>query len=144
MINNKSHPIDVVICWVNGSDPLFKQKLSLELDKKNYKFSNEEFSDERFAPSIDIYICLLSIKKYAPFVNKIFIVTDQQDPFQYIKFDSIKDPWFDKIQIIDHKEIFRDHLEFLPVFNSLSIETLLFKIKSLSEPLEPNHELTAF
>ena len=130
MKNNINPPIDIVICWVNGSDSQFKKKFSLEIDKCNYKFSNEEYSEDRFDPFIDIYICLLSIKKYAPFINKIFIVTDNQDPFENIRLDIMKDPWFDKIEIIDHKEIFTDHIDYLPVFNSLSIETLLFKIKN--------------
>ena len=39
----------------------------------------------------------------------------------------------EKIEIVDHEEIFRDNIEFLPTFNIRSIDALLFKIKDLSE-----------
>jgi hypothetical protein len=38
-----------------------------------------------------------------------------------------------RIKVIDHREIFRDHLEFLPTFNSRSIASLLWKVPNLSE-----------
>ena len=37
-----------------------------------------------------------------------------------------------KIEIVDHKEIFRDHKDCLPTFNIRSIDAVLFKIKNLS------------
>ena len=37
-----------------------------------------------------------------------------------------------KVEIIDHKEIFRDNIDSLPTFNIRSIDALLFKIKNLS------------
>ena len=37
-----------------------------------------------------------------------------------------------KVEIIDHKEIFRDNMDSLPTFNIRSIDALLFKIKNLS------------
>ena len=38
-----------------------------------------------------------------------------------------------KIEVIDHEEIFRDNKECLPTFNIRAIDALLFKIKNLSE-----------
>lgn len=61
---------------------------------------------------------------YAPWINKIFIVTDNQIP-----------DWLDtnhpKIRIIDHKEIMPE--ECLPCFNSNAIETCIDNITELSE-----------
>ena len=39
----------------------------------------------------------------------------------------------DKIRIVDHRAIFRDHLEALPTFNSRSIEAMLYRIPGLAE-----------
>ena len=39
----------------------------------------------------------------------------------------------EKIEIIDHEEIFRDNLDCMPSFNIRSIDALLFKIKNLSD-----------
>lgn len=39
----------------------------------------------------------------------------------------------DKVEIIDHEEIFRDNKDCLPTFNIRSIDALLFKIKNLSD-----------
>ena len=40
---------------------------------------------------------------------------------------------YSKVKIIDHKVIFKGFEEFLPVFNSNSIETMVYKIPDLSE-----------
>ncbi len=39
----------------------------------------------------------------------------------------------DKIQIVDHTEIFAGFTEFLPTFNSLAIESLIWRIPDLAE-----------
>ena len=88
--------IDAVITWVDGSDPDYQMRYDKYLSgrsdiKKQYLQSNE------------ITFCIGSILKYAPFVRKIFIVTDGQSPnLEKIK----KFAPLDKVNIVDHKEIF--------------------------------------
>ena len=67
------------------------------------------------------------MEKFASFIRKIFIVTDQQIP-----------KWFNSkaqnIEIIDHRQIFPDPQEkYLPCFNSIGIEINLHRIPGLSE-----------
>ena len=116
--------IDVVITWVDGSDPV--------LAKKRASFGNTlTFQDDdvagatRFASVGEIYWCVASIRKFAPFVRKIFIVTDGQDP--HVPEGSVP------VEIVDHKTLFRGYESALPVFNSLALETMTWRIPGLSE-----------
>ena len=70
--------IDIVIAWVDGADPILKQK------RESYKPSNTVASDAitatRFASDDEIYYNIASIIKYVPFCRHIYVVTDQQKP----------------------------------------------------------------
>ena len=115
--------IDAVITWVDGSEPKYQRKLKEHL-------SNNDTIKRQYLQANEINLCVASIVKYAPFIRKIFIVTDKQSP----NLDSVKHIVSkEKIEIVDHEEIFRDNKEFLPTFNIRSIDALLFKIKDLSE-----------
>ena len=115
--------IDAVITWVDGSEPNYK--LKLEENLKNKKIINRQYTQAN-----EIDFCVASIIKFAPFVRKIFIVTDKQKP----RFSGIRHMVsIEKIEIIDHEEIFRDNLDCTPSFNIRSIDALLFKIKNLSD-----------
>ena len=115
--------IDAVITWVDGSEPNYK--LKLEKNLKNKKIINRQYTQAN-----EIDFCVASIIKFAPFVRKIFIVTDKQKP----RFSGIRHMVsLEKIEIIDHEEIFRDNLDCMPSFNIRSIDALLFKIKNLSD-----------
>ena len=115
--------IDAVITWVDGSEPNYQRKLKEHL-------SNNDTIKRQYLQANEINLCVASIVKYAPFIRKIFIVTDKQSP----NLDSVKHIVSkEKIKIVDHEEIFRDNIEFLPTFNIRSIDALLFRIKDLSE-----------
>ena len=115
--------IDAVITWVDGSEPSYQRKIKEHL-------TNNDTIKRQYLQANEINLCVASIVKYAPFIRKIFIVTDKQSP----SLDSVKHIVSkEKIEIVDHEEIFRDNIEFLPTFNIRSIDALLFKIKDLSE-----------
>ena len=125
MENN--NPIDAVITWVDGNDPLHQRKmsnaLSLEKNKRLY------VGGVKYKQVGEIYYCILSIIKFAPFVRNIFIVTDRQVP-EFIKKNKINDT---RIKIVDHQEIFKGLLEFAPTFNPRCIDALLHRTPGLSE-----------
>ena len=60
-------------------------------------------------------------------------MTDQQDPGLDQFLDNNFPDRKTQIEIVDHKVIFRDHEDLLPVFNSLSIESVLWRIPDLSD-----------
>ena len=127
---NKSEnqfPIDAVITWVDGNDENHQKKITDNITDANL-LKDLNFKT-RFQQVNEIKFTVHSIIKYAPFVRNIFIVTDNQSP----DFLTTKSECYKKVVIIDHKDIYSDNLLCLPVFNSRSIETKLYKIPGLSE-----------
>lgn len=123
--------MDAVIAWVDGNDPAHKDKVDEYMDR--YSPHTEAAEPTRFRENGEIYFCLASILKFAPYIRRIFIVTDQQTPARLAEFMAAWSIPDDKIQIVDHREIFRGYEEFLPTFNSISIETMLHRIPGLSD-----------
>jgi len=117
--------IDVVYTWVDGSDPVWINKKEKKLQENNIPYTTEACSSARWMDNNELLYSLRSINDFAPWVNNIFIVTDNQVP-----------AWLDinhpKIHVIDHTEIFPENTD-LPVFNSMAIEAQIHRIESLSE-----------
>jgi hypothetical protein len=125
--------VDVVIAWVDGNDPAHKQKIApfLPADKMRRDDIN---GTTRYNSEGEIFYCVASILRFVPFVRKIFIISDNQKPANLDEFIANNFPENQiPIEFVDHKVIFRDYENILPVFNSLSIETCLFRIPDLSE-----------
>ena len=122
--------IDIVIAWVDGND--------LELKKKRHKYltgddASDAVSDTRFASNNEIYYNIASILKYVPFCRHIYVVADNQRPEFIDEFAAQGLCAVDKIRVVDHREIFRGFEEYLPTFNTRSIESMLWNIEGLSE-----------
>lgn len=121
-INN--YPVDIVYLWCDSSDSIWREKKNNELKKYGKNLDNDSVGDCRFIDNDELKYSLRSLEKFAPWINNIFIVTDNQIP-----------NWLDttnpKIHIIDHTQIMPP--EALPTFNSMAIETVLYKIPNLSE-----------
>ncbi len=125
--------IDAVITWVDGNDPAHQAKRAQFLTHKRENTLKDVAGETRFNQVGEIYCCIASILRFAPWINKIYIVTDNQDPHveDYINkyFPENKIP----VEIVDHKVIFEGYENFLPTFNSLSITSALWRIPNLSE-----------
>lgn len=122
--------VDAVITWVDGNDSAHKTKMSKYL--KNPSSLTSKSVRMRYNQVNEIEYVVKSILKYAKFVRNIYIVTDNQTPDFLEEKEKIKND-FPTVFVIDHKTIFRGNEVYLPTFNSLSIETLLYKIPDLSE-----------
>ena len=113
--------IDFVYLWVDGNDPKWIAKRNACIGEPS---KDEKNCKGRYVSNDELKYSLRSLEKYAPWIRKIFIVTDNQVP-----------EWLDtthpKIQIVDHTEILP--AECLPCFNSVIIEHHLHKIPGLSE-----------
>lgn len=124
---------DVVIAWVDGNDPVHKKKKSQYLTVKNEASHDDIAGVARYSSSGEIFYCIASILRFAPWVRRIFIVTDNQNPgvddFVKRNFPNNNIP----IEIVDHKVLFRGYEEYLPTFNSLAIATMLWRIPGLSD-----------
>jgi hypothetical protein len=113
--------IDVVYTWVDSSDPRWILKKRI--------FTGNEKGDSadnslRYLSRDELRFSIRSVVKNAPWVRRIYVVTDEQKP-SWLKES-------DKLKIVDHREIFPDP-SVLPVFNSHAIESCLHRIPELSE-----------
>lgn len=121
--NPYDFPIDLVYTWVDGNDPVWQAKKAYW--QKQYAPDDEyAISPARWRDRDELKYSLRSVEQYMPWVNNIYIVTDNQVP----AWLNINHP---KIKIVDHSEIFP--AEALPVFNSIAIESRLAYIPDLSE-----------
>jgi hypothetical protein len=127
------NPIDAVILWVDGSDPVLAEKRNYYLGLEKKTGAHPGALPTRFASSNEIRYCVLSILTFAPFIRNIFIVTDEQDPDLYEDIRARFPEKADCLRIVDHKEIFRGYEQYLPTFNSSSIHTMIWRIEGLSE-----------
>ncbi|WP_151752562.1 capsular polysaccharide biosynthesis protein [Acinetobacter bereziniae] len=122
--------LDIVIAWVDGNDVELKRKRHLYLTGND---ASDAVSETRFASNDEIYYNIASILKYVPFCRHILIVTDGQQPEFLNEFvvQGLCDT--NKIRVVDHREIFAGFEQFLPTFNTRSIESMLWNIQGLSD-----------
>ena len=128
---SKGDAVDVVIAWVDGRDPKHRAKRKRYLadpggDAKPERVATDE---RRFSDNEEIRFCLRSIRNYAPWVRTIWLVTDAQVPAAIDRRRAEQD----NVRIVDHREIFRGYEQMLPTFNSLAIETMLWRIDGLAD-----------
>ena len=80
MDNKKSKiKIDLVYLWVNGNDPNWMEEKSTWGKKLNIKKNNDTDSS-RYVDNEELRFSLRSVEQNAPWINKIFIVTNGQIP----------------------------------------------------------------
>ncbi|MDR0449403.1 MAG: Stealth CR1 domain-containing protein [Rickettsiales bacterium] len=111
--------IDLVYLWVDGSDKKWLAKKNAALGVAR----GSGVAARRWRDNDELKYSLRSVEKFAPWINHIFIITDGQRP-----------KWLannPKITIVDHKEIIDE--KYLPTFNSVTIESNIYKIPGLSE-----------
>jgi hypothetical protein len=132
LIPDAGNPIDVVIAWVDGSDPKLAEKRSRYSGSKPVPVSSGAHPT-RFASSNEIRYCVLSVLRFAPFVRNIFIVTDNQDPGLTTDLMRYFPERADSVRIVDHTEIFDGYTEYLPTFNSISIAHMIWRIRGLAD-----------
>jgi hypothetical protein len=128
-ISNLSEPVDAVITWVNGDDPLHKEKLNDYL--KSIGHSPKAASSTRFRETGEFEFCITSLIRFAPWLRYIYIVTDAQEPSFMPTLSQSE--YAQKIKIVDHHVIYSGYEEHLPTFNSRSIVSMLWRIPELSE-----------
>ncbi|XP_029824352.3 N-acetylglucosamine-1-phosphotransferase subunits alpha/beta [Ixodes scapularis] len=86
---------------------------------------NEDVIASRFADNDELKYSLRSLQKHAPWVRRVFVVTNGQIP-SWLNLDN------PRITIVTHEEIFRN-LSHLPTYSSPAIETHLHCIPGLSQ-----------
>lgn len=115
--------IDFVVIWVDGGDPVWQAKKA--------EYSKSIDTSKKSMNSVKAYrdwgtfkYWFRGVEKFAPWVNKVYLVTDQQKP-SWLNITS------EKLVLVDHSDIIRK--EYLPVFSANPIESNIHRIPGLSE-----------
>ena len=119
--------IDIVYLWVNGNDPVWRQKRQTALDLLTTenrghiaKYGNVE---GRFRDNDELRYSLRALERYYPDCGHVYIVTDAQTPTWLIAST--------EVTVIDHKDLIP--ADKLPTFDSAHIESYIHHIPNLSE-----------
>lgn len=115
-----SNNIDFVLTWVDDSDPIWLQK------KNKYSVSetSSNNSEVRYRDWELLKYWFRSIEMYAPWLNKVFLIVDHPVP-KWLNLE------YDKLVVVQHTDFIPK--EYLPTFNSRTIELNMHRIVGLSE-----------
>jgi len=128
---DKAIAIDAVITWVDGNDPEHQAKRDEALGIPSPEEDDilETGKDEtRFQNNDELVYCLQSLRSFAPWLNTIWLVTDNQRP-EFLTDELAAELG---VKLVDHSEIFRSYEWALPTFNSRTIESSLWRIPGLA------------
>lgn len=113
--------IDIVVTWVDGTDPKWLKEKSKYVAEKSY---SEADSKNRYSPSDLFKYWFRGIENNMPWINKVFFITYGHIPGWLNKNHP-------KLKIIRHADYIPN--EYLPTYNSNIIELHLHRIRELSE-----------
>lgn len=110
--------IDFVVLWVDSNDPEW-------IKLYNHFRPEKPIKDKARYRNWDIFrYWFRAVEKYAPWVNKVFLITNGKFP-DWINSDC------EKLVLVKHSDYIPK--KFLPTFNSNTIELNIGRIKELSE-----------
>lgn len=121
--------IDAVITWVDGAELAHYEKRTLFMSAAERPLHGNATNPHRWVDSDELSYCLRAIELNAPWIRRVWIITDDQQP----SLTQLSPDFRAKISVVDHREIFADYEDVLPTFNSISIETMLWRINGLAE-----------
>ena len=107
--------MDAVITYVNGLDPVWREEYSRALDIPAL--------DKRFRDWGTLRYLLRGIDTHMPFIRNVYLVVSG--------VTQVPDWASDRLKVVTHKDIIPE--EFLPTFNSTTIEMFLHRIPGLDE-----------
>lgn len=111
--------IDIVITYVDGNEERWRQK------REKYECGRSgDAGTVRYRDWENLQYIFRGIEKYAPWVHKVFLVTDHQAP-EWINEE------YEKLVLVNHEDYIP--AEFLPTFNTNVIENNFHRIEGLSE-----------
>ena len=120
--NSQNQPIDIVIPWVDDTDPVWKAERAKYLGEFHEKKSN---LSHYFRDWDTLRYVFRSIEKHMPWVRKVHFLTCGHVP-QWMNLDA------EKLHIHKHSDFFTEDSS-LPVFSSRPIEMNMMNIPGLSD-----------
>ena len=125
--------IDFVILWVDGNDPAWREEFV-----RTRQAENDDASEIRYRDWRNLHYWFRSAERFAPWVRKVHFITWGHLP-AWLRRDH------PKLHIVNHRDFIP--AEYLPTFNSNTIELNIHRIEGLEELLTPmltffNHQMT--
>jgi UDP-glucose 4-epimerase len=114
--------IDLVFSWVDGTDLEFQRARAAQM--QSYVVGEGDDHPARFRQLDELRYALRSVHLFAPWVRRIFIVTDSPRPLWLAD-----DP---RVTIVRSEEFFAD-VSVLPTHNSQAVESQLHRIPGIAE-----------
>jgi len=115
------YPIDFVVPWVDGSDPLWQQEMRKHSGED---LSSSDSRDSRYRDWGLLKYWFRGVEQCAPWVHRVYFVTNGQLP----EWINLAAP---KLVHVKHADYMPE--EYLPTFSSHPIELNLHRISELSE-----------
>lgn len=116
--------VDYIITYVNNKESGWKNTFIQYCREHNLRQYIHKIYNERYSGTCWLPYHLKLVKKNMPFVNKVFVVVSNKAQLKGIELT-------DNVVIVEHKDFIPN--DFLPTFNSTTIEIFLPLIKGLSE-----------
>ena len=110
--------IDFVVTWLDSADPIWLKQYEL------YKNAKGDKGKGRFREMNIFQYWFRAVEKFAPWVHKVYLITNGKFP-EWINKDN------PKLVLVKHEDYIPK--EYLPTFNSCTIELHMHRIKGLSE-----------
>lgn len=121
--------IDAVYTWVDGSDPAHAQKRrQYAHEAKQAGVHWEANASTRFAEWGELWYSVRLLRKNAPWIRNVYIVTDGQRP-EWLTPSQKSELG---VSVVDHREVFDGYSEYLPTFNGRTVEAVLHRIPGLA------------
>ena len=114
-----SNNIDIVIPWVNQKDEAWQKEKSKFEGKNDFEASNI-----RFQCWDNLHLWFRAIERCMPWVNRIFLITCGHEP-DFLNANN------ERLRLVKHDEYIPS--DYLPTFNSNTIEMNIHRIPDLSE-----------
>lgn len=108
--------IDIVLPWVDGKDLKWRAEIR--------KYNGGDVNEVRYQSWDNLQYVLRGIERFMPWINRIFIVTWGHLP-EWLNIDN------DRVTVVRHSDYIPN--EYLPTFNSNTIEMNYWRIEELSE-----------
>lgn len=118
-MNKETTPIDFVVTWLDSSDEEWQRQYAYYKEKCTGRTEAARFRN------MDIFrYWFRAVERYAPWVHKVFLITNGTFP----KWINETHP---KLVLVKHADYIPQ--EYLPTFNSITIELFMHQIRGLSE-----------
>lgn len=124
MSNTTTYPIDFVVPYVNNKDQVWRNTYIDYCKSHRLNQKIVELLGQRYGGLTFIYYQLQLVNKNMPWINKIYLLLSNEEQVDKTKLPS-------NVEIVYHKNFIWN--QYLPTFNSTTIEMFLWNIPRLSE-----------